>query len=101
MIDTTYTQRTYKLGQANAQFVAGFITQTSLGDDSFLYLTPGVSSVSTNHGCGQQYRGVTDAVIRDKCDIIIVGRGIYEANDIVSTAKEYQKLGWDALMKRY
>ena len=101
LIDTTYTQRTYKLDQDNAQFVAGFITQKSLGDDSFLYLTPGVSSVSTNDGCGQQYRGVTDAVIRDKCDIIIVGRGIYEANDIVSTAKEYQKLGWDALMKRY
>lgn len=42
-----------------------------------------------------------ETVIKDKhCDVIIVGRGIYKADDPVTAAKSYQQAGWGAYMAR-
>jgi uridine monophosphate synthetase len=97
-IDDTYTKKTIQLANKNASKIAGFICQQAVDKDSnFLYLTPGVSHTLSNDSLGQQYRSIEDAIIRDKCDIIIVGRSIYKSDDPVATAKLYTEIAWKAL----
>jgi len=118
-ITPEYTSRTYQLGLKNADMVGGFITQKRLtsnssggdddddngddnGGDSFLYLTPGVQNGGNESDqMGQGYRSVEDAIIKDRCDIIIVGRGIYQSNNKITCAKGYRELGWKYLVQRY
>jgi len=45
---------------------------------------------------GQQYRTPRDAIVRRRCDVIIVGRAIREAVDPVSAARMYRDAGWSA-----
>ena len=40
-----------------------------------------------NDKSDQKYRTPEDAIIRDNCDIIIVGRGIYESREILKTGE--------------
>lgn len=73
--------------------VTGFICQKRLETDSerFIYATPGVSLSQKSDGKNQQYRSVSDALIRDNCDAIIVGRGITGAQDPEAMAKMYSE----------
>lgn len=97
LITPEYTAATLKLGQVNRQFVAGFISQKNLGDDSFLYMTPGVNLTETKDNMGQQYK----TVVETDCDVIIVGRGIYESSEYVASAIAYRDAGWQALRRRF
>lgn len=92
-----YTQLVFELGKENG--VVGFISQQSLGDSRFLYLTPGVNNSCSGDSQGQGYKPV-DEVIKQGTDIIIVGRGIYEAADPVEAARSYSEAGWKALCER-
>jgi len=47
----------------------------------------------------QQYTTPAD-VIGAGSDIIIVGRGIYGAEDPVASAKKYRKVAWDAYQNK-
>jgi len=100
LITPLYTEMTRELAVENKDIVVGFISQESLGDDGFLHLTPGVNNSISNDSLGQSYRTVEEAVIKQRCDIIIVGRGIYDAADPVATAMSYRDLGWSALQNR-
>ena len=40
------------------------------------------------------------AIINDNCDILIVGRGIYESKDPVKTAEIYKFLSWNAYQNK-
>ena len=100
LITPLYTEMTRELAVENKEFVAGFITQEFLGDDGFLHLTPGVNNNVSSDSIGQSYRTVEEAVVKQRCDIIIVGRGIYDAPDPVASARSYRDLGWAALQER-
>ena len=99
-ITPDYTTRTHQLAESNQKLVSGFITQSRIGGEAFLYLTPGVHLTETADDLGQGYRSVEDAVKRDGCDVIIVGRGIYKAQDRAVAAKQYRDLGWKYLIQR-
>ncbi|KAJ3372980.1 orotidine 5'-phosphate decarboxylase [Allomyces arbusculus] len=97
-----YTQQTVVLADKHPDFVIGFIAQRALpspaGHD-YLVLTPGVGLDDKGDGLGQQYRTPHDVLVKDGCDVIIVGRGIYKpGRDPVAEAKRYQKAGWDAYL---
>ncbi|PLX28907.1 hypothetical protein C0581_00580 [Candidatus Parcubacteria bacterium] len=96
-----YTQKSLKMAEDNKDFVVGFITMKKLLDDpTFINMTPGVKLVSGGDGMGQQYN-TPEKVIKDQeSDIIIVGRGIYQAADPVAEAKKYREAGWKAYMER-
>lgn len=94
-----YVAATVKMARENKDFVMGFIAQEGLAQEegeNFLTLTPGVQLGSKGDGLGQQYR-TPETVIQDEgCDLIIVGRGIYAAQDKAAEAKRYRDEGWKA-----
>lgn len=88
--------------------VAGVVCQSRAYNDvgdGFVYMTPGVHLSIANDGLNQNYRSVEDAINRDGCDVVIVGRGII--NPTVTTldygdavrimAEKYKQAGWKAL----
>lgn len=71
-----------------------------ISSEEFVYMTPGVQVGATGDGLGQQYQ-TPDHVIREKrSDIIIVGRGIYRADDPKKAAQAYREAGWVAYQER-
>ena len=77
--------------------IVGLITQKrDLGPDSILFMTPGVNIKNNNDSNDQKYRTPEDAIIRDNCDIIIVGRGIYNNSEPPKTVEIYKFLAWKA-----
>lgn len=68
-----------RLALDHASNVAGVVCQSRANNDvgdGFVYMTPGVHLSITQDGLNQNYRSVEDAINRDGCDVIIVGRGI-------------------------
>jgi orotidine 5'-phosphate decarboxylase subfamily 1 len=96
-----YTEASLKMVQENKDFVIGFITMRQLIDDPcFINMTPGVQLVAGGDSLGQQYNTPENVIGKQKSDIIIVGRGIYEANNPVAEAKKYREAGWQAYLAR-
>lgn len=50
----------------------------------------------SNDSLGQQYQTPYDVIVRRRCDVIIVGRGIRKATDPVRAAKMYRDAGFAA-----
>ncbi len=96
-----YTEATIRMAEANKDFVIGFISMRQLSDDpSFIYMTPGVQLIEGGDRFGQQYTTPEYVIGTQKSDIIIVGRGIYEATNPLAEAKKYREAGWNAYLNR-
>lgn len=96
-----YTEETLEMAQDNKDFVIGFITMRKLLDDPcFINFTPGVKLAAGGDNLGQQYNTPEKVIYEQKSDVIIVGRGIYQADDPLSEAKKYRQAGWQAYQKR-
>jgi len=96
-----YTEETLKMAQENKDFVIGFITMRQLIEDPcFINMTPGVQLTQGGDNLGQQYNTPENVIGKQKSDIIIVGRGIYKAEDPVAEAKKYREAGWSAYKNR-
>ena len=94
-------------------FVCGFICQskrrlddmtsrniaTSNQRTDLVYFTPGVHLSSAQDDQGQHYRTIEDAVVKQGCDFIIVGRGITQAEDPEAEAEKYRKEGWECYLR--
>jgi len=100
-----YTKKAIELAEEYSNFVIGFIGNggnveelkklSSQAHPRFLILTPGVKLGGGGDTLKQQYTTPAD-VIAAGADVIIVGRGIYGADDIQSAAQEYRRAGWDS-----
>ena len=94
------TEAAVKLAAENTDFVMGFISQGGVSSDpAMLHMTPGVKKAPGIDSMGQQYK-TPDVCIARGTDIIIVGRGIYQATDPAAEAAELRELGWNAYLKR-
>ena len=94
-----YAQRSLEMAEQFPDFVMGFIAQRALEDNSkYLVMTPGVNLTSTGDCLGQQYR-TPEMVIDAGSDIVIVGRGIYAAEDPAATAAAYCEAAWEEYIK--
>lgn len=92
----SYTQTAVDWAQRYSDFVIGFIGMKRLLDDpKFITMTPGVQFAQVGDQLGQHY-ATPGQVMSHGSDIIIVGRGIYQAPDPKQAAKEYRKAGWQA-----
>lgn len=95
-----YTTKTVEMAEAAKEFVCGFISQGRLAGDDFLYMTPGVQLEKGGDALGQQYN-TPDNIIGDRgSDVIIVGRGVYQSDEVATSAASYREAGWQAYMKR-
>lgn len=95
-----YTEASVAMAAANPEFVIGFIAQHQLTKNpGLIHLTPGVQADSpATDGLGQQYISPEQAIMQNGTDIIIVGRGIYQAKDPAASAHYYRKSGWKAYL---
>lgn len=97
----TYTEESLKMAKENKDFVIGFITMRQLIDDPcFINMTPGVQLIQGGDNLGQQYNTPVKVIGENKSDIIIVGRGIYEATNPIFEAQRYREAGWQAYKTR-
>ena len=96
-----YTRQTVAMAEKHNDFVMGFISLEKLSDDpGMIHMTPGVQLTAAPGERGQNYL-TPDHIIREKgSDLIIVGRGIYQANDPCEKASEYRKAAWEAYLAR-
>lgn len=92
-----YTQQAITWAQEHAEFVIGFICVRKLSDEpSFIHMTPGVQFQVGKDALGQQYLTPQYVIGELHSDIIIVGRGIYQASDPAAEAHQYRTAGWSA-----
>ncbi len=104
-----YTRAALAMANAYNDFVVGFIGNggdvielkklSEMANPSFIILTPGVKLGGGSDGLKQQYTTPSD-VIAAGSDVIIVGRGIYGADDPKAAAREYRTAGWNAYKQR-
>lgn len=103
-------QTAIEWAKQHSDFVIGFIASANEPYDplirlkkmawpEFLLLSPGVKMAPEGDTLGQTYVTPTEAIDRGS-DIIIVGRGIYEADDPESVAEDYKRRAWTALQGR-
>jgi uridine monophosphate synthetase len=110
LLTGAYTQQCVEIARDHKDFVIGFIAQRSLNEeenDNFLTMTPGVSlpppgkeGEKMGDGLGQQYNTPRKIVLEQGADVIIVGRGIYGADDRAAEAEKYRKEAWAAYEER-
>ena len=96
-----YTEKSIEIARAHKDFVIGFISTKRLCDDpEFIYMSPGVKLLGGGDNLGQQYLTPEKVILENESDVIIVGRGIYQAEDPLTEAKKYREAGWRAYEKR-
>uniref|UniRef100_UPI00358EF149 uridine 5'-monophosphate synthase isoform X2 n=1 Tax=Myxine glutinosa TaxID=7769 RepID=UPI00358EF149 len=92
-----YTQAAVEMAKGCRDFVAGFIcTSRVTTDPSWVLVTPGVKFQEGDDGQGQQYLTPDEVIGRRGTDVIVVGRGIVNADDRLATAQAYRHAGWQA-----
>lgn len=97
LIDAHYTQEAAQLAQQYKDFVIGTISQERcVFDSGFLQCTPGVQLQRGGDNLGQQYNTPEDVIQNKGTDIIIVGRGIYKAENAKAAAREYRTAAWNS-----
>lgn len=96
-----YTRATVTMAEQFSDFVIGFISREKLTDDPrMLHFTPGVQLVGGGDLLGQQYLTPSHVITNLGTDVIIVGRGIYQASDPALVAEQYRAAGWQAYLER-
>lgn len=91
LFDKAYQQATLEMSEKHRDFVIGFVTQHALNNDpSWLNFTPGVKLEAGTDKLGQQYN-TPETAAKNGTDVIIVGRGIIQADDPVTEAKKYRE----------
>ena len=65
-------------------------------DPAFLHLTPGVQLSQQRDALGQCYLTPEKVVGERGSDMIIVGRGILQAEDPAKAAEQYRREAWQA-----
>ncbi|XP_046407066.1 uridine 5'-monophosphate synthase [Ischnura elegans] len=103
LITSTYTKETVSIAETHSTFVAGLVSQSDVTTTlpGLIQLTPGVRlSSGTSDGMGQQWVTPEEAVLKRGADVVVVGRGITESQNIKEAAKLYQSKLWAAYQTR-
>jgi uridine monophosphate synthetase len=109
LLSENYARQVINIANQFKEHVSGFIgfSESEQGlqrlknklPEETLLLTPGVHLESSGDGLGQRYVTVEQA-IRGGADAIIVGRGIYAAQNPEQSARAYREKAWNAYIKQ-
>ena len=94
LTDQNYRDEATKIALSHPN-VFGGVSQNKIPNELLLF-TPGVNLAHTGDGKGQQYNTPEHAFTKLESDFIIVGRGIYKADDAEQSALTYKIAGWNA-----
>lgn len=96
-----YVQGCTKMAENHTYFVVGMVSQSCVSSDPrFILFTPGVQLKEAGDALGQQYVTPKAAVLERGADVIIVGRGITQAQDPAAAALMYKEEAFVAYMER-
>lgn len=109
LANSEYTKKGVEFANENKDIVAGYIGNggdlnelRKLVDMSFtghVIMTPGIQIQTKGDSLGQRYTQPAEAILAGS-DCIIVGRGIYKAENPEEMAKVYRDAAWKAYLKR-
>lgn len=94
LTDANYFEEAQKVAISHPNVIGG-VSQKPVSDELLLF-TPGVSLHDGGDGKGQQYNTPEHVFRNLHTDFIIVGRGIYKADDAESASLQYKIAGWNA-----
>ena len=92
LTDANYQQEALKVATTHPNVIGG-VSQNKLPEDMLLF-TPGVNLEVKGDGKGQQYNTPQHVFSNLKTDFMIVGRGIYKADDAAQSSEFYKNVGW-------
>jgi len=114
-----YTALCVAAARKHRGFVMGYVAQEGLNEvhegegegenDNFITMTPGVALPPrgqeehggvTGDAQGQRYNTPWRVVVERGCDVVIVGRGIVNAEDPAEEAQRYREEAWTAYLAR-
>jgi uridine monophosphate synthetase len=97
LTDKNYREEALKIA-LNHPNIFGGVAQEELPEELLLF-TPGVNLATKGDGKGQQYNTPEHIFKNLKTDFMIVGRGIYQAENPEKTAEIYKNEGWKAYLQ--
>ncbi len=92
LTDKHYREEATKIAASHPNVIGG-VSQAQLPSELLLF-TPGVNLQTKGDGKGQQYNTPAHVFKQLHTDFIIVGRGIYKAENPEKSALEYKIEGW-------
>ncbi len=96
-----YTKATVSLADKYSDNIMGFICREKLSNNpGFIHFTPGVQFNQKSDDFGQQYLDPEKVILDLKSDVVIVGRGVLQAQDPKTAAQKYRGIAWQAYLKR-
>ncbi len=98
LTDQAYIQRAMEIVNDKKEYFSGIVAQNDLlGQEAgLLQFTPGINLTAKGDKHGQTYNSPDKAFKTKATDLLIVGRGIYKAENPIAAAQQYQKEGWTA-----
>ena len=97
LTDAHYQEEGLKIVEEQPN-IMGCVAQRKINKEMLLF-TPGVSLEQSGDDKGQQYNTPDHVFDNLHTDFIIVGRGVYQAEDAEKSSKNYRKIGWEAYEK--
>ena len=97
LTDAHYQEEGLKIVEEQPN-IMGCVAQRKINKETLLF-TPGVSLEQLGDDKGQQYNTPDHVFHNLHTDFIIVGRGIYLAEDAEKASKNYREIGWKAYEK--
>ena len=97
LTDAHYQEEGLKIVEEQPN-IMGCVAQRKINKEMLLF-TPGVSLEQSGDDKGQQYNTPDHVFHTLHTDFIIVGRGVYQAEDAEKSSKNYREIGWEAYEK--
>ncbi|WP_417429614.1 orotidine-5'-phosphate decarboxylase [Halpernia sp.] len=97
LTNSEYREEALKIALSHPNVIGG-VCQNKIPDELLLF-TPGVNMETKGDNKGQQYN-TSEFVFKNlKTDFIIVGRGIYKAEEIEKASLDYKIAGWNSYIE--
>lgn len=95
-----YAKKAVEMAEDHLDTVVGFISLRKLSQNpGLIHFTPGVKLKAGEDSMGQKYRTVEEVLIKNRSDIIIVGRDITQSANPKKQAALYREKGWNNYVK--